>query len=611
MIDTKILKQARKMLDENFTKPDLEMSWYKPVKAFVKEEMTFIEKNITDKDYIDLATSKRPLSKEKMVRLVSLVLSGQTLFEKFRASLSENAAMLLDELIWVDALNNNRIEELLGFPVLEKKVNKSRHYQNTHYILDSQFRIFQTGSDNSRYYRYKNDFYYLPVSLSLPLPLRKHLLHFYETPEEAEIKPVKKIEQTAFVFEGENTILQEIPRLFAYHQQGQIKITKSGKVQTSTTGKMQKKVSITEFYPESTQKHLKNLRTTLLAGLISTTAQSGLGNKPVHKHVVELFKKYYLEKFITSQGTLFFFKNVHNLNQGYHNYSKNIQKEFTKLVKTLPLNEWVALDNLENHAKYNFYELEAVTRYGAADKLYYELKVENQRWTDSVYIDNSLYHQAVQLPIIRGSLFLFAAFGLLDIAYDTPDTEELGKTAYSPYDELKYVRLNELGAYVLGLKKDYELSVEITQSTIVLSTDSLTIIIPEKDLTGSLILEPYAARISPNRYRTDFSYFLKGVKTKTDLNNKIVLFKQAINVELPQNWEQFFKEMRQKINPLNKISNITVFEIPTDNPTLLNLIAKDDKLKKLCLKAENYHVLVTKKNMPKFKSRLQEFGYLV
>jgi len=41
------------------------------------------------------------------------------------------------------------------------------------------------------------------------------------------------------------------------------------------------------------------------------------------------------------------------------------------------------------------------------------------------------------------------------------------------------------------------------------------------------------------------------------------------------------------------------------------LIVQDPVIKKLVLKAELFHILVSKENLSKFKSRMKELGYLV
>jgi hypothetical protein len=60
---------------------------------------------------------------------------------------------------------------------------------------------------------------------------------------------------------------------------------------------------------------------------------------------------------------------------------------------------------------------------------------------------------AVTIRLLKGAMFLFAAFGLVDIAYDPPSNRELcgGEGGYLiPYDGLRYVRITPLGEYVIG-----------------------------------------------------------------------------------------------------------------------------------------------------------------
>jgi len=168
-----------------------------------------------------------------------------------------------------------------------------------------------------------------------------------------------------------------------------------------------------------------------------------------------------------------------------------------------------------------------------------------------------------------------------------------------------------LGAYVSGQRTHYEAPEEISHSKIELSSDSLTIISDKNDPTAAVVLEPYTEKVTPNRFKTDFSIFLNGISNQKELTDKVKLFKQSVTEDLPPNWVTFFEQLHQKIDPLKKIPSMIVYQIPPDNPELIKLIARDAILKDLCNKAEGYHILVTKKNLPAFKARLREFGYLM
>ncbi|MGL4969272.1 MAG: hypothetical protein ACRC5B_03810 [Fusobacteriaceae bacterium] len=74
------------------------------------------------------------------------------------------------------------------------------------------------------------------------------------------------------------------------------------------------------------------------------------------------------------------------------------------------------------------------------------------------------------------------------------------------------------------------------------------------------------------------------------------------------NWTQFFNELLEKSQAVNMISEYTVLKLKNDKE-LLSCITKDEKLKSLVLKAEDYHILVKKDNMPKVIHLFKEYGY--
>ena len=104
---------------------------------------------------------------------------------------------------------------------------------------------------------------------------------------------------------------------------------------------------------------------------------------------------------------------------------------------------------------------------------------------------------------------------------------------------------------------------------------------------------------------------MQGIYDINVLDEKISRFKKAVGVSLPDVWDDFFQDLRAKINPLKKVGNLKVYKVPEDNTDLINLIARDMRLKELCLKAEGFYIIVPNKKLRAFKSRLQEFGYLI
>lgn len=95
------------------------------------------------------------------------------------------------------------------------------------------------------------------------------------------------------------------------------------------------------------------------------------------------------------------------------------------------MNTWYDVNNIVDHMKYHFLIPKVVRPYEAAQYLYHEYEEESNygySYKQKFYIQQNRYHKSIDIPFIKGSLFLFAAMGILDIAYDLPDVETMGKT---------------------------------------------------------------------------------------------------------------------------------------------------------------------------------------
>jgi hypothetical protein len=132
----------------------------------------------------------------------------------------------------------------------------------------------------------------------------------------------------------------------------------------------------------------------------------------------------------------------------------------------------------------------------------------------------------------------------------------------------------------------------------------------ETAITDSL-LGTYADKIGSNRYAVSNETFLKNINSKKELKIKIDIFKQIINTDLPANWKTFFSILDKKIHPLTPIAEVLVFKIPNDDPELIKLLIQNPSIKKLLIKAEDYQIIVSKKDYPTLKTKLKTFGYLL
>jgi len=603
MINRNTENAVTNILRRYYSFAELDRGPGKYVKQFMKTHRELCEEEGVHHTFIDLG--KKKLNKDKIIMLCAIPFSSNKLFQAFRDSLSPEIGLILDELVWIERLSCDEIEDEFEITIYDIETFVYANGRKNHnYKLKSEFHFFRWHG--STYYyspNQKPDF-----TLFLPPEMRKILSDYYEKPEEASFNSVDP-KPTTHTYSGEQDILLELPRIIAYAGQGQIKTTTKGKVQASTLNKMQRKLNLKEFYADAEDKELRTMRTALLGSLVTSLKKPTVSADTV-KQLMDLMKDNYRNLYRSLQGIITYLKGAGHVNS----YGvKKVEADIFSMFKDLPKYEWVSIDNIFTYIKYNFVDVKILSESAVRNKLYYAYKVEGEyrTYTEKEYLSQNEYHTAFINPLIKGTCFLFAAYGMLEIAYDTPDVSEMGKTAKSPYDELKYIRLTKLGAFILGIEAQYSAPAAINKSTIRLSENSLTVIVDESDTTAPVVLEPYTERVSPNRFRTDAGLFLKGVANQKQLDDKINLFKQSVKVDIPENWEHFFKELKRKIDPLILVRNNKIFQIPEDDRELLQLIAKDAYLQKICLKAEGYHVIVSNKNLPKFKKRLQEFGYLL
>lgn len=591
--------------EKGYTLADLKESFFALTRQFIQKNMSLVVRQEIPEKLILLGTLSS-LTKREMALFVTIPYLNKQLFTAFKFCLSNEVKKLIKELVFEEKMTQGEIEKRLGIKVYTTQKSRYSGYEQVH--IKETFKFFRYVNIH-RYATLRKPEYTLYIEPSV----RRILAIYYDKPTNSTITPITTLEDTHFVYEkGQVDILLELPRLMAYAQQGNIKISSKGKPAVSTLGKMQRKLNLAEFYPNEKIKSVGLLRTNLLAALIAMTG-TGISTTNPSTFIKTLIQSFYNNKYQSIHQLLTYLKGTGHIDEYY---LVHIEHHLVHLLSELPENEWVAIKNISNYLKFNFKDIRPIKEYIARNKLYYEydavVQYERYSYNESKhYIDNARYDKAITIPTLKGTLFLFAAFGLLDIAYDKVDAEIMGDTCDSPFDGLKYIRLNSLGSYVAGKQTRYEAPKEVSHSTIELSKDSLTIISDKDDPTAAIVLEPYTEKVTPNRFRTDFSIFLKGIANKEELADKIKLFKQSVTEDLPPNWKTFFKQLNQKIDPFVGVSTMYVFQIPDNNPDLIKLIARDAKLKSLCYKAEGYHILIPKKKFAQFKARLREFGYLM
>ena len=598
------------ILMATFTMAELKDGLFNLIKQFIKQDsLSLADYNIPD-EILSLNTAGR-LSKKQLCFFCSLPFLSRPLFSQFREFLPDEVVTLMDTILWEGILHEEEISE--RFKIKIKAQSKRRYYDGNQFYLTifPQFRIFKASGVIS-FYNYEIE----DLQIAWPVDLRRVVSAYYPKPPEAELIGLDTIEPTAHRFEnGAAAIFRETPLLLHYLKQRQIKITKRNRPVLSTIPKMKKQLGLEEFFPESDSKWLKHLRTRLIAGLLVHHKPSGKNNIDPPTFIKEiLIDKVYLDNYYPSVTTiLHFIKGMTNIE---NNYCFHIEPDIINFLRTFPKNKWVAFRNIETHNQYQFNQFLPLSPYIAHEKLYYEYDRKEEEddfyyYGNKHYINGDLLFPGVITPYLKGVFFYFAALGLFDLAFDSPNTETLGLTYFSPYDELKYVRLTDFGIYALGLTHKYEPPITTAPYQISLSDHSLTYVLNEENETAETLFAPFSQKISSRRYKTNIPLFLKGCNSKTDLKNRVSLFQHAVQGDLPPNWVQFFKDLDQRMSPLQKVTGYEVFKIPHHQKELLHLLAVAPEFRNYTLKAADFHLLIPKKSIDQFKKDLKAYGYMM
>lgn len=600
------LKLSTEILDASHTKEALSSQWAGLVKKFIAKHAALLKsEGATDNLLHTVGEIKNP-NKTQLAQLCALPFASKKSYHTFLQFMDKEVAKVWEELIWEERLSDSEIEKRLGIKVYQL-IEQENYYRSVFISkrIDPRFAIFSNVKSYSHYGYYNSGD--KEILLALPLLLRQLVAEYYELPENAQLIAVPAPAATAYVYDtGERDILLELPRVLSYKEQGQVNYTVKDRPALNTLPRMTKNLSIREFFPQTDSKQLKHLRTLMLAGMALHIRSAKLS--PDTPTVIRtLLRKAYTETAFTAGFLLTDLKGMGHL----ENYDLQKKEDaMLQVLATLPAGAWIPVERLKRFVRFHLLDIRPMSDYTAINKLYYEYEGEG-KWDKKHYINKGDFANAIEIPYFLSSFFLFAAFGLCDIAYDAPDFNQLGRECYSSWDGLRFVRRTALGDYVCGFSKTYDAKDLAPDTTITLSPDTLLITTEETDTSAATLLDPYTERLGANRFRTDNQIFLKNIRSKKELEGKIALFKQIIGNELPPNWTAFFQDMLHKINPFEPVEVAAILQIPTDNKALIQLIAQDPILKSLIVKAEGYMIVVPKGNYAAMKRRLQEFGYLL
>lgn len=556
-------------------------------------------------DVIKLCATKKQCLKAELLNFASLFFNEDN-FHLFLETLPDNV-----RAIWIAAadkifLSEKEANELLGE---ECVIDTHRWHQvgvcNT--LGEGIFKI--TSSERFDYS--DNNTYYLTFKSYWLRELTYRCSHHTLKDCQTAVLPDKLT-----VFNAEADLFQEIPILNNLRESGMLTLGRTHFF-TAKLRKALDKARINNFNlnEKSTKYYEETLRSYYLIITYLLTCERTYDhviNSASPLQLIQLCVKYVFDH--TSKFCKLFLPHITCIDRDYdysHRNTNRLMRSFERSLLTLKSSMWVSIEQVLYQTRCFFDNKTYVSILIQEPTSYYNIgfKLHDKNADEPIKYDEIITRVTYQS--IKSVLLAMASWGIIEIAYD-PTTTANGLSYLT--DALRYVRLTNLGKYVLGEAKSYQLPATMvnTRKDFELNTDRLLIKVLNPNSKGNFALGKIATPITSQLYRTDFSVFLKECNTKDDIVKNINLFKKYIANEPPQIWAGFFNAMLERSNALKKVrTSYITRSIDAKDKELQDIIMHDPNIKQYILRAEGYVVLIEQAHLNDVNNILKTYGYTI
>lgn len=530
-------------------------------------------------------------NKQTFLDLVEQAFTKEEIFNEIIVTLDEDVKQIFEYIVW-----NGR------YPVENK---------DAYMVCEEGYNVFKDLKDEYLFFKYSEDAKkggYLYISNEIIRMVRK----FFPKPRDYYIHKAGKIE-ASFNKNSETEMAHKLSLYYNFYKQGNVNLSSSGKVLKESKRNMNKYCDIEEFYFDS--KDLDYLKTETIGLFFFLLKEDYLESESFK---IDNFKNIILDflsgKSVKEEGYhytslyLNYLKGLKSIWKKEENIKRSLQS-ISKVLNELPNDEVVSVENIIKYIIYRDEFIEIINPQDVYDYVY----INEANYGRTKIANYEGYHNYVVVPFVKSVLFLLSSLGVLEAYYDRPSTSNglYMKNGYlSKYDGLKYVKLTELGKFVLGRVDEYDFGDAKEKAEIFLDDDRLILSIIGEAPVKSMFLERVSQKIGPNKFKFTGETFLKGIENIGELEGRIKDFKKKICPDIPEIWDEFFETLLKKSQVIKLVQNVVVLKFERDRD-LLNLIGKDEELKRLILKAEDFHVILVEENKARVLDILKSYGYFV
>jgi hypothetical protein len=416
--------------------------------------------------------------------------------------------------------------------------------------------------------------------------------------DDMKISPIEK-PKTKYTFDAQNLLVAEVPQIEWFVNNGMSPLTKRG-ISVTDLKKFAKKTNLTDFFTDA-DLDIECLR--IRARMMYTIAPQmvNLLKKDAVLYEDVIVKSF--EESVRCPGFIAVLASYVSNDFGNEAYYSLVFATINYLTKNCS-NGWYSAADLADAILRSKSLSHTVNRvfldvWDSVEYIYYTY-YKSYKNID-LYEAEELYFRT----IVYGTIFAMASIGMTEIAYDNG-------TRYSWYAGLKAFRLTSLGRKVVGYASDYKRGGDNIQP-MQLDDSILLIKVPTEDAIGFNSIKEVAVKVSDNRYRVTEESFLKSCSNNVDLLRRIKSFETLFDGNIPQNWQNFFAELKANSNLFEDVTDddYVVFKLKKADNKLMRILTEDVAIRKVSQRATGHIVLVKKKDYTKFKTILAKYGYLL
>lgn len=548
-----------------------------------------------------LLNGGREISTSAMLMMSFAFLGDQALFDAFLGFLPEVAAKAMMELAWVGApLSDREIENRTGLdPYHGSRPEKSAPLAN---MAEPKVPLgFELFLNHERFdYTYRKPSYF---EFFFDEALEAHIRPMLPKPDGLELKPVMEIAGNDHaVFNAEKSIELDWSLARKAVKNGDLKFSQSGKPVDTGFTKFFKETRFKGFGNRK-QGRLYRSRAYLLAIFFDIVEIEEGPSIPFHELVKQVVQQEYVN-IRTGHFLLTKVKGVNKLKET--DWEEDAEISFLELMAEMPRQGWIGFRAFMDFLWYRRDFVRPINKYSLFTKIFQEGN-ENMENAGRTYIYADDAEEKITAPFVAGNLFLFAALGLVEIAFNEPREYDAASDYF--LDSIYAFRPTNLGKYVFGMAETY--TPVASSSRFHLSNDSLVVLAEGDADELASQLAPYSNYIGLDRYEMDPAKWLSRCHGKEDLEALLSDFRLLMGKPLPPFWERFFASMLKNALAVRSDAQASVFVLPPSDQALHLRIAKDPVLKQFVLKAEGFRLIVGKADLPRFKERMRELGFLV